>query len=121
MWRLGLYIGLLIFPHDPGQPCDAEIRIVETGQNATIEAACAAPVAVDAAHDLRYELLVDRIGASGTSRSKQGGAFIPGTASADTLSRMRVSFSPGDALNVQLLIYDGDQLVSSKEFHRERE
>lgn len=69
--------------------------------------------------ELQYELIVARTGPSGTSRTRQSGTFIPGSPTADTLSRNSVSYDPGDSLFVQLKIFAGDEIVGKKEVRRD--
>jgi hypothetical protein len=60
---------------------------------------------------LRYELTVERTGAS-TSRSRQGGTFTPTLSRADTLSTVRVNAQPGDRLHLHLVVRRDGQIVA---------
>ena len=62
---------------------------------------------------LRYELTVERTGAS-TSRSRQGGAFVPAPGRADTLSTVRLNAEPGDRLHLHLVVRRGEQVVAER-------
>lgn len=100
-------------------PCEPGIRILSDDGMSTVEGSCLNEEVLDSrASELRFELLVERMGASGTSRSVQSGTFIPGTPSADTLSVATVSFVEGDTLHVRLSILDGDAELASTEIRR---
>jgi hypothetical protein len=60
---------------------------------------------------LRYELTVERTGAS-TSRSRQGGTFTPAPSRTDTLSTVRINAQPGDRLHLHLVVRRNDQTVA---------
>src|SRR5690554_3140882 len=110
MNALALLIGILVWANCADLPgvCSPDIRVERSESTLTIENACTAGESTG--ERLRYELIVDRIGRAGTSRSRQSGEFTVGSPSADTLSRTSISFSPGDSLNVRLLIFSGDTL-----------
>jgi hypothetical protein len=54
--------------------------------------------------ELTYSLDVSKRGTSGTSTSRQGGAFTPAAGSADTLSTVRLGVQPGDTVRVDLRV-----------------
>jgi len=56
------------------------------------------------AAELTYQLEVSKRGSSGTSTSRQGGAFTPAAGSADTLSTVRLGVQPGDTVRVDLRV-----------------
>lgn len=99
-------------------PCDPIIRIVEEAGAATVEARCAGSLSDHHNGEYRYELIVDRTGPAGTSRSKQSGTFTPGTSSADTLARTRVNLTSGDELHARLSIIEGDTVLKSRDIRR---
>ena len=61
---------------------------------------------------LRYELTVERTGAS-TSRTRQGGRFTPIPGRTDTLSTARINAAPGDRLRLQLVVRRKADVVAS--------
>ena len=99
------------------QPCEPYIRIDREDQAATIIASCPS-VANHGGAELRYDLTVGRIGSSGFSHTRQAGVFTAGISSADILSRTSMSVAPGDSLEVQLHVWDGEQLVASMGIRR---
>jgi hypothetical protein len=62
---------------------------------------------------LRYELTVERTGAS-TSSSRQGGAFTPTPGRPDTLSTVRLNAVSGDRLTVHLVVRRGEQVIAER-------
>jgi hypothetical protein len=56
------------------------------------------------AAELEYELAVSKRGTSGTSTSRQGGAFTPTAGRADTLSTVRLGVQPGDTIRIDLRV-----------------
>lgn len=52
--------------------------------------------------ELNYTLDVRKQGASGTSSTRQGGAFTPTPGRADTLSTVRLGVQPGDTVEARL-------------------
>lgn len=56
------------------------------------------------AAELTYQLDVSKRGPSGTSTSRQGGAFTPAAGSADTLSTVRLGVQRGDTVRVDLRV-----------------
>ena len=61
---------------------------------------------------LRYELTVERTGAS-TSRSRQSGQFAPVPGRTATLSTARINADPGDHLRLHLVVRRGADVVAS--------
>ncbi|GEM_PF-5747748 len=121
MWWLGLLIGISIATVTTTPECRPNIRIIEQERKAVVEGTCAPDGQGHHNSELRYELIVERIGSSGISRTRQAGTFTPGTSPADTLSRTSINFSTGDALHVRLLIYAGDRIISSAKIERNLE
>jgi hypothetical protein len=58
----------------------------------------------DTPDDLRYQLDVSKRGPSGTSTTRQGGAFAPTLNRTDTLSTVRVGVQAGDTVTARLEI-----------------
>jgi hypothetical protein len=56
------------------------------------------------AAELEYELAVSKRGTSGSSTSRQGGAFTPTADRADTLSTVRLGIQPGDTIRIDLRV-----------------
>lgn len=56
------------------------------------------------AAELEYRLAVSKRGPSGTSTSRQGGAFAPDAGRADTLSTVQLGVQPGDTVRVDLRV-----------------
>jgi len=54
--------------------------------------------------ELNYELDVNKRGTSGTSTSRQSGAFTPAAGRADTLSTVHLGVQPGDTVRVDLRV-----------------
>jgi len=99
-------------PAGPGAPAPARITVERDGGTFTILPTYALPdtaTADPAAH--RYELTVERTGAS-TSRSRQEGSFTPAPGRVDTLSTSRINAQPGDRLYLHLVVRRGDQIVA---------
>ncbi len=64
------------------------------------------------AGELGYELIVEREGAAGTSRSSQSGTFETRPGQTATLSTSRVNARPGDRLHIRLIISDGGATIA---------
>jgi hypothetical protein len=99
-------------PAEPDAASPARITVERDGDMFTISPTYALPDTAGAdTTALRYELTVERTGAS-TSRSRQGGMFTPAPGRADTLSTVRVNAQSGDRLHLRLLLHRDDQLVT---------
>lgn len=80
------------------------IRVERDGANLTILPTYALPdTAAGDTVALRYELTVERTGAS-TSRTRQGGTFTPTPGDVDTLSTVHLNAQPGDRLHLHLVV-----------------
>jgi hypothetical protein len=90
---------------------DVHIRVERDGDVLTIIPTYALPdtAAVTAGH--RYELTVERTGAS-TARSRQGGPFTPTPGRVDTLSTVRVNAQPGDRVHLRLVVRRNDRIIA---------
>jgi hypothetical protein len=62
---------------------------------------------------LRYDLTVERTGAS-TTRSRQVGTFTPAAGRTDTLSTVRLNAQPGDRLTVHLVVRRGERVIAER-------
>lgn len=65
---------------------------------------------------LRYEFEVNKRGASGTSTSRQGGAFMPTAGGADTLSSVQVGVQAGDTVVARLRVTGPEGLVAEADY-----
>lgn len=116
MWLIAILMAAIASA--PAEPCEPFIRFIDEDDAVVVEGACINPGTEHHNGEFRYELIVDRMGETGTTRSKQSGTFTPGVATADTLVRTRVSFSSGDELLARLIVLEGDVELGSKEIRR---
>lgn len=58
-----------------------------------------------------YDFTLQRTGAS-TSKTRQGGSFVPASNAADTLSTVRITAVPGDTLRYSLVIRRDDRILT---------
>jgi hypothetical protein len=79
----------------------------ESGEMRSLSAVVSSPDAVSGT----YSLTVEKVGTSGTSRSKQGGGFALEAGAVDTVSTSRINLAPGDTLRATLVVdwADGEQ------------
>jgi hypothetical protein len=91
---------LALVPHSADGP--ARIDVEHKGDALLIRGIfeAAAPPAVE----LTYRLEVSKRGPSGTSTSRQGGAFTPTTGRTDTLSTVRLGVQPSDTIRIDLRV-----------------
>lgn len=66
--------------------------------------------------ELSYTLDVTRRGASGTSSTRQGGAFTPAPERADTLSTVSLGVQPGDTVEARLEVTGPAGFVAEADF-----
>jgi len=66
------------------------------------------------ADTLTYELQVRRMGATGTSVSRQSGSFVSYTGDVDSLSTTTISVRSGDQLKVRLQVFNEETLVGER-------
>jgi hypothetical protein len=98
--------------------CEPVIRTTYHGNGLVVEGSC---YAADVDHhngDYSYELIVERSGAAGTSRTRQEGSFMPGSPSADTLGTTRVNYAAGDRLYARLFIRLDGETIARTEIRR---
>ena len=100
-------------PVPPSAPSAAQIVVDRDGAMLTIRPTYTLPdtAGVDTTA-LRYELTVERTGAS-TSRTRQSGQFAPVPGRTDTLSTARINADPGDHLRLHLVVRRGADVVAS--------
>ncbi len=116
MLVLIVFLGLLAA--SPTPPCEPFLRILDEADHVVVEGACINPSSEHYNGEFRFELTVDRRGESGNSRTNQSGTFTPGSESADTLVRTRVSLASGDELHARLIIYEDGRELGTKEIRR---
>jgi hypothetical protein len=96
-----------------GQSPNASLHVVHGKESLTILPTYALPdTATGNTTALRYDLTVERTGAS-TTRSRQGGSFTPTPCRVDTLSTVRLNAQPGDRLSLHLTIRRHARIVES--------
>jgi hypothetical protein len=91
---------LALVPHSADGP--ARIDVERAGDALLIRGIFEA--AAPPAAELTYRLDVSKRGPSGTSTSRQGGAFTPAAGRADTLSTVRLGVQPGDTIRADLRV-----------------
>jgi hypothetical protein len=101
MLRALLAAGLLaLAPTLPDGPAHIDVERVDNALLIRGIFEAAAPPAAE----LTYQLDVSKRGPSGTSTSRQGGAFTPAAGRADTLSTVRLGVQPGDTIRADLRV-----------------
>ena len=107
-----LLAGLSAFlPVNGGGDMDIDLRMVHQGDTLTIQPC----MKVKTAEDLRYRLSVTRTGASGTSRTRQGGRFDTFSGDQTTCGGLsRVSYHKGDTVKVDLELFQGEHLIHAE-------
>ncbi len=67
---------------------------------------------------LAYRLVVRRVGAGGTSVTRQSGTFEPEAGAMVTLSTTRVNVTPGSRLGIHLAILRDDHVIARDEIDK---
>ena len=70
----------------------------------------------DTPDDLRYQLDVSKRGTSGSSSTRQGGAFAPTLYRTDTISTVRVGVQAGDTVTARLEVASPNGLLAEANF-----
>lgn len=93
----------------PDAPAVARIAVERLADHWTLTALHEGP----AGPATDYQLRVVRQGAAGRSQSSQGGHFTPAGGAADTLSTVRISAHPGDAIEATLTLTRSGAVVAT--------
>ena len=113
-----LLLGLLgVNPAGPGtlspnSPANDAVRLLTERDGSALRLQGAFTGQPDVSGELRYQLTVEKEGASGRSTSRQGGTFAaPAPDATATLSRVQLGVAAGDRIEATLTVHQASQLV----------
>ncbi|KAA9327182.1 hypothetical protein F0P96_18265 [Hymenobacter busanensis] len=104
------FLLVLLAATDSSTPvCHARLELIQTGLNLTIAGHC--QNATNQAAHLRYELLTEKRGRSGSSRNAQSGGVEVAPGQDVVLSRTTINLDPRDFYRVHLRLLDAQGTV----------